>query len=176
MATTVSWDPNRYGSVKHVLEFDSNTGAYSLVEQAHDYTGTNYNFAALPADDTTTTTTTTTAAQTTQEQTTEAFGNVKPHYWDWEDKDDKSGANVFQWNEKSAQTEEDMTAKEYKDYANDFHLQAQFPTFEAYQKSLHPFKSGIKSITDPFAKPIKQAWEWAKPLALRAVDAVSEQF
>ena len=176
MVQAVNWDANRYGSVKSVLEFDSNTGTYSLVEKAHDYTGTNYNFTALPAADTTTTTTTAadTTTQTTQEQTTEAFGDVKPHYWQ-DEGGGGGGGNVFQWNEKSAQTEEDTTAKEYRDYANDAHLQAQFPTFEAYQKSLHPFKSRIESITDPFKKPIKKAWEWAKPLAIRAMEYATKR-
>ena len=32
MAQAVNWNPDRYGSVKSVLEFDSNTGTYSLVE------------------------------------------------------------------------------------------------------------------------------------------------
>ena len=31
--TPVNWDPNRYGSVKHVLKFDATTGTYSLQEQ-----------------------------------------------------------------------------------------------------------------------------------------------
>ena len=176
MAQAVNWNPDRYGSVKSVLEFDSNTGTYSLVEQAHDYTGTNYNFTALPTSNTTTTTgstTTGTTTQTAQDQTTEAFGDVKPHYW--EDKGGGGGGNVFQWNEKSAQTEEDTTAKEYREYSQDSNLIERFPTFEDYQKSLHPFKSRIESITDPFKKPIKQAWEWAKPLAIRAMEYATKR-
>jgi len=171
MVQAVNWDANRYGSVKHVLKFDSTTGTYSLDEQAHNYTGTNYNFASLPAAGATTTGTTTTGTttQTTQDQTTEAFGDVKPHYW--QDEGGKDEANVFQWNEKSAQTEEDTTAKEYRDYANDTHLQAQFPTFEAYQKSLHPIRSGIESAVKPF----KKAWEWAKPLAIRAMEYATKR-
>ena len=176
--TPVNWNPNRYGSVKHVLKFDATTGTYSLQEQEQNYNNT-YNFTSLPSGNTQTQTSTNTTTQqtgtTTQQQTTEAFGNVKPHYWDVEDKDDKSGANVFQWNEKSSQTEEDITAKEYREYSQDSNLLARFPTFEEYQKSLHPFKSRIESITAPFKKQAKKAWDWAKPLAIRAVDAVSEK-
>ena len=171
MVQAVNWDANRYGSVKHVLKFDSTTGTYSLDEQAHNYTGTNYNFASLPVAGATTTGTTTTGTttQTTQDQTAEAFGDVKPHYW--QDESGKDEANVFQWNEKSSQTEEDTTAKEYSDYANDTHLQAQFPTFEAYQKSLHPIRTGIKSAVEPF----KKTWDWAKPLAIKAIEAVTKR-
>ena len=173
-STPVNWNPNRYGSVKHVLKFDAATGTYSLQEQNQSYNGTNYNFASLPTADNTTTSTTTaanTTTQTTQQQTTEAFGDVKPHYWDVEDKDDKSGANVFQWNEKSAQTEEDTTAKEYREYSQDSNLLARFPTFEEYQKSLHPFKSRIKSAVEPF----KKTWNWAKPLAVKAFEYVTKR-
>jgi len=92
-----------------------------------------------------------------------------------EDKDDKSGANVFQWNEKSSQAEEDITAKEYREYSQDSNLLARFPTFEEYQKSLHPFKSRIESITAPFKKQAKKTWDWAKPLALRAIDAITKR-
>ena len=177
-STPVNWNPNRYGSVKHVLKFDAATGTYSLQEQNQSYNGTNYNFASLPTANNTTTSTTTaanTTTQTTQQQTAEAFGDVKPHYWDVEDKDDKSGANVFQWNEKSAQTEEDTTAKEYSDFSTDSNLIERFGTFEEYQKSLHPFKSRIKSVTAPFTKQAKKTWDWAKPLALRAIDAITKR-
>jgi len=175
MVQAVNWDANRYGSVKHVLKFDSTTGTYSLDEQAHNYTGTNYNFASLPAAGATTTGTTTTGTttQTTQDQTAEAFGDVKPHYW--QDEGGKDEANVFQWNEKSAQTEEDTTAKEYREYSQDSNLIERFPTFEDYQKSLHPFKSRIESITDPFKKQAKKAWEWAKPLAIRAMEYATKR-
>ena len=176
--SNVTWDPNRYKATEYVISYDSN-GVPTLSKKEADYTGTSYNFAELPTDSTTTTTTDatttggTTDQTTTQQQTTEAFGDVKPYYW--EDKDDKGGANVFNIPKDSAQTEADTTAKEYLDYANDFHLQAQFPTFEAYQKSLHPFKSRIESITDPFKKQAKKTWEWAKPLAIRAVEAVTKR-
>ena len=46
--TPVNWDPNRYGSVKHVLKFDAATGTYSLQEQKQSYAGINYNFSSLP--------------------------------------------------------------------------------------------------------------------------------
>ena len=177
--SNVTWDPNRYKATEYVISYDSN-GVPTLSKKEADYTGTSYNFAELPTDSTTTTTTDatttggTTDQTTTQEQTTEAFGDVKPHYWQ-DEGGGGGGGNVFQWNEKSAQTEEDTTAKEYRDYANDAHLQAQFPTFEAYQKSLHPFKSRIESITDPFKKPIKKAWEWAKPLAIKAMEYATKR-
>ena len=91
MAQAINWNPERYGSVKNVLEFDSNTGTYSLVEQAHDYTGINYNFSALPAAGTTNatngTTTTDVTTDTTQPQTTEAFGDVRPLYAQKNDED-----------------------------------------------------------------------------------------
>ena len=80
MAKTVTWDPNRYGSTKQVLEYNSATGTYSVVDQDHDYTGINYNFSSLPSSNTQTTQTTNTQTDTTQtasitDQTSEAFGN-----------------------------------------------------------------------------------------------------
>jgi len=173
----VTWDPNRYKATEYVITYDSN-GTPTLSKKEADYTGVNYNFSSLPSGTTTQTTTGTTTQQTgttTQAQTAEAFGDVKPYYWDVEDKDDKSGANVFQWNEKSAQTEEDTTAKEYSDFSTDSNLIERFGTFEEYQKSLHPFKSRIKSVTAPFTKQAKKTWDWAKPLALRAIDAITKR-
>ena len=84
MAATVSWDPNRYGSTKKVLQYDAATGNYSIADQDHNYTGVSYNFTALPTTGTTTSTTTGTTTgttDTTQTQTTEAFGDVKPWWW-----------------------------------------------------------------------------------------------
>ena len=82
--TPVNWDPNRYGSVKHVLKFDAATGTYSLQEQKQSYAGINYNFSSLPSSNTQTQTSTNTNTQqtgtTTQQQTTEAFGDVRPLY------------------------------------------------------------------------------------------------
>jgi len=175
--SNVIWDPNRYKATEYVISYDSN-GVPTLSKKEADYTGTSYNFAELPTGSTTTTTDTTTTGgttdqTTTQQQTTEAFGDVKPHYW--EDKDDKGGANVFNIPKDSAQTEADTTAKEYLEYSQDSNLIERFDTFEEYQKHLHPFKSMVKSATEPFTKPLKKTWDWAKPLALRAVDAVSEK-
>lgn len=81
--TPVNWDPNRYGSVKHVLKFDSATGTWSTDEQPQSY-NTTYNFTPLPTSSTTTSSSTTNQQQTstTQQQTSEAFGDVKPHYWE----------------------------------------------------------------------------------------------
>ena len=86
--TPVNWNPNRYGSVKHVLKFDAATGTYSLEEQEQNYNNT-YNFASLPSNNTQTSTnatqqtgtTTQQTGTTTQAQTAEAFGDVKPYYW-----------------------------------------------------------------------------------------------
>ena len=82
--TPVNWDPNRYGSVKHILKFDASTGTYSLQEQEHNYTGVNYNFSSLPSSSTTTSQTQTGTGQsqtgTTSAQTTQAFGNVQPQF------------------------------------------------------------------------------------------------
>lgn len=89
--TPVNWDPNRYGSVKHVLKFDAATGTYSLQEQKQSYAGINYNFSSLPSSSTQTQTSTNTNTQqtgtTTQQQTTEAFGNVVPLYAQKDDND-----------------------------------------------------------------------------------------
>jgi len=81
--TPVNWNPNRYGSVKHVLKFDSATGTWSTDEQPQSY-NTTYNFTPLPTSSTTTSSSTTNQQQTstTQQQTSEAFGDVKPHYWE----------------------------------------------------------------------------------------------
>ena len=82
--TPVNWNPNRYGSVKHVLKFDAATGTYSLQEQEQSYNGINYNFSSLPSGSAQTQTSTNTNTQqtgtTTQQQTTEAFGDVRPLY------------------------------------------------------------------------------------------------
>ena len=95
--TPVNWNPNRYGSVKHVLKFDTATGTYSLQEQNQSYNGINYNFSSLPSNNTQTQTSNNTNTQqtsnTTQAQTTEAFGDVKPYYWN---EGNKSGDNQNQ--------------------------------------------------------------------------------
>jgi len=79
----VTWDPNRYKATEYVITYDSN-GTPTLSKKEADYTGVNYNFSSLPSGTTTQTTTDTTTQQTgttTQAQTAEAFGNVKPYYW-----------------------------------------------------------------------------------------------
>jgi len=79
----VTWDPNRYKATEYVITYDSN-GTPTLSKKEADYTGVNYNFSSLPSGTTTQTTTGTTTQQTgttTQAQTAEAFGNVKPYYW-----------------------------------------------------------------------------------------------
>jgi len=98
MAATVSWDPNRYGSTKKVLQYDAATGNYSIADQDHNYTGVSYNFTALPTTGTTTSTTTGTTTgttDTTQTQTTEAFGDVKPWWWKQQQGEGGGGGGVF---------------------------------------------------------------------------------
>ena len=87
--TPVNWNPNRYGSVKHVLKFDATTGTYSLQEQEQNYNNT-YNFASLSSGNTQTQTSTNTTTQqtgTTSAQTTQAFGDVRPLYAQKDDND-----------------------------------------------------------------------------------------
>ena len=82
--TPVNWNPNRYGSVKHVLKFDSATGTWSTDEQPQSY-NTTYNFTPLPTSSTTTSPTFTSPGfsdGTPAQQTSKAFGDVKPHYWE----------------------------------------------------------------------------------------------
>jgi len=108
MAATVNWDPNRYGSTKKVLQYDAATGNYSIADQDHSYTGVSYNFAALPAAGTTTSTTTDTTTETTgttQTQTTEAFGDVKPWWWNQQGEGDSSGGVFTGYQEKEPVTE-----------------------------------------------------------------------
>ena len=77
----VTWDPNRYKATEYVITYDSN-GNPTLSKKEADYTGVNYNFSSLPTNtQTTTNTTTQQTGTTTQAQTTEAFGDVKPYYW-----------------------------------------------------------------------------------------------
>ena len=88
----VTWDPNRYKAHEYVITYDSN-GNPTLSKKEADYTGVNYNFASLPSGTSTTsqtqTGTTVQSGTTTQQQTSEAFGDVKPYYWD--DKDNDAG-------------------------------------------------------------------------------------
>ena len=108
MASTVNWDPNRFGSTKKVLQYNEATGNYSIADQDHDYTGVNYNFATLPAAGTTTSTTTDTTTETTgttQTQTSEAFGDVKPWWWNQQGEGDNSGGVFSGYQEKEPVTE-----------------------------------------------------------------------
>ncbi len=75
--TPVNWDPNRYGSVKHVLKFDAATGTYSLQEQNQSYNGVTYNFASLPSGNTTTTTSDSWAGSTIPIQSGKWYWEVK---------------------------------------------------------------------------------------------------
>ena len=173
--TAVNWDPNRYGSVKQVLKFDSATGNYSLEEQNHDYTGVNYNFSSLPSNNTTaaaTNTNTQTQTGTTQSQTTEAFGDVKPHYW--QDEGDKDNVNVFNIPKESSSKRtfiDDLsdkfkraaTPKSYYEYEGDF---------EQDEGTIYPDKK--KQTTGLLQKP-KQIWEGFKPLALSAIQAITKR-
>ena len=109
MASTVNWNPNRYGSTKKVLSYNSATGNYSVVDQDHSYTGTNYNFASLPTGKATTGTTTGTTTKTTgttQDQTTQAFGDVKPWWWNQQGEGNQKNTNTFSgYQEKEPVTE-----------------------------------------------------------------------
>ena len=97
MAATVSWNPNRYGSTKKVLQYNEATGKYSIADQDHNYTGVNYTFTSLPVENTTTATTTTTddTNKTTEMQTTEAFGDVRPWWLKQQDAEGSNNTNVF---------------------------------------------------------------------------------
>jgi len=176
MAQAVNWNPERYGSVKHVLKFDSATGTYSMDEQAHNYTGVNYNFTALPAvgSGASGTTTSGTTTQTTQDQTSAAFGDVKPHYW--QDKDGKDDANVFTIpKERSSERtfiddlsdkfKRTVTPKSYYEYKgpgdDDLGVETIYPDEK-------------KQTTGLLQKP-KQAWEWFKPLAIKAIEYATKR-
>jgi hypothetical protein len=86
----VPWDSNRLKAHEWVINYDSNGNAV-LGKKETDYTNVKYNFASLPSGTSTTSQTQTgTTAQsgtTTQQQTSEAFGDVKPYYWDDKDND-----------------------------------------------------------------------------------------
>ena len=92
---TTVWNPNRYKGTEYVITYAAD-GTPSLTKKTADYTGVNYNFAELPKEDTSTATdaSSNTTKSTTQEQTTAAFGNVKPHWWT-EPGEGKDTANVF---------------------------------------------------------------------------------
>jgi len=108
MASTVNWNPNRFGSTKKVLSYDAANGNYSIVDQNHSYTGVNYNFASLPVAGSTTGTTTDTTTETTdttQTQTTEAFGDVRPWWLKQQGEGDNSGGVFSGYQEKEPVTE-----------------------------------------------------------------------
>ena len=172
MAATVSWDPNRYGSTKKVLNYNASTGNYSIVDQDHSYTGVNYNFASLPVAETTTgtttgttTDTTTETTDTTQTQTTEAFGDVKPWWWNQQGEGQDS-ANIFQWNKKEpSTTDETWKSTVGFNYPQDVHPEQ--PGF---------FSKAADTISGFVPRPIKKGWEKFKPLAIKAIDAVSQVY
>ena len=173
--TPVNWDPNRYGSVRQVLKFDSATGNYSLEEQNHDYTGVNYNFSSLPNNNTTAAATNTNTQQqtgTTQQQTTEAFGDVKPYYW--QDEGGKNDVNVFNIPKESSPKRtfiDDLsdkfkraaTPKSYYEYKGDF---------EQDEGTIYPDKK--KQTTGLLQKP-KQILEGIKPLAFSVIQAMTKR-
>ena len=91
------WNPNRYKATEYVITYDTNGNA-QLTQKAADYTGVNYNFSSLPSGNTQTTNTQTANTQTgdKQQQTTAAFGDVKPYWWKTESAEgDGSESNVF---------------------------------------------------------------------------------
>jgi len=164
---TTVWNPNRYKGTEYVITYAAD-GTPSLTKKTADYTGVNYNFAELPTAETTTTTdatTTSTTTDTTQEQTTAAFGDVKPHWWTAPG-EGKDTANVFQWNKKA----EDP-------YAFEDRRALAARTFESEQEQPGFFRKAADTISGFVPRPIKKTWEEKfKPLALRAIDAVSQVY
>ena len=75
------WEPNRYKATEYIINYDASGNAF-LDKKTADYTGVNYDFAALSTGITAGTTAGTTIGATdTVAQTTEAFGDVKPAWW-----------------------------------------------------------------------------------------------
>ena len=216
MAQAVNWNPERYGSVKHVLKFDSATGTYSMDEQAHNYTGVNYNFTALPAigSGTSGTTTSGTTTQTTQDQTSAAFGNVEPWWWKQQGEGDNNVFSGYQ-KEKEPVTElsgffdplgratrgepvgslgmkvkqkfEDITGKTERDWEDvDRDIEIDKINAELAKGGLDHEEeaalrselaalnkpSALKTATGFITRPIKKAYNWAKPFAIQAIDYV----
>ena len=96
MAAKVSWDPNRYGSVKKVLQYDEATGKYSIADQDHNYTGVNYTFTSLPEEIAPQQLLTSEDSnKTTEMQTTEAFGDVRPWWLKQQDAEGSDNTNIF---------------------------------------------------------------------------------
>jgi len=162
---TTTWNPNRYKGTEYVITYAAD-GTPSLTKKTADYTGVEYNFAELPTADTTTTTdATTTTTDTTQAQTTAAFGDVKPYWWT-SSGEGKDTANVFQWNKKA----EDP-------YAFEDRRALAARTFESEQEQPGFFKRAKETISGFIPRPIKKTWEEKfKPLAIRAIDAVSQVY
>ena len=164
---TTTWNPNRYKGTEYVITYAAD-GTPSLTKKTADYTGVEYNFAELPTADTTTTTdatTTSTTTDTTQAQTTAAFGDVKPYWWTAPG-EGKDTANVFQWNKKA----EDP-------YAFEDRRALAARTFESEQEQPGFFKRAKETISGFIPRPIKKTWEEKfKPLAIRAIDAVSQVY
>ena len=115
----VPWDSNRLKAHEWVINYDSNGNAV-LGKKEADYTKVKYNFASLPSNTSTTSQTQTgTTAQsgtTTQQQTSEAFGNVKPHYWTDDKPDDKTDEQeVMPWDE-NYEKQPDLDRPPVEDY------------------------------------------------------------
>ena len=160
---TTVWNPNRYKGTEYVISYAAD-GTPSLTKKTADYTGVEYNFAELPSADTTTTTdatTTSTTTDTTQTQTTEAFGDVKPHWWT-EPGDGQDTANTFQWNKKA----EDP-------YAFEDRRALAARTFESEQEQPGFFRKAADTISGFVPRPVKKTWEKFKPLAIKAIEYVS---
>jgi len=167
MPQATSWDPNRYGSVKHVLKFDSATGTWSTEEQRQSYNAT-YNFTPLPTPSTTTSSSTTNQQQTstTQQQTSEAFGNVKPYYWE-DNNNDSPNVFTIPKDEESSSSKRTfiddlsdkfkraVTPKSYYEYKGDF---------EQDEGTIYP---------DPNKK--KQTMGGLKPFAHRIIKAITNR-
>jgi len=162
---TTVWNPNRYKGTEYVITYAAD-GTPSLTKKTADYTGVNYNFAELPKEDTSTATdaSSNTTKSTTQEQTTAAFGNVKPHWWT-EPGEGKDTANVFQWNKKA---EDPYVFEDRRALAA--------RTFESEQEQPGFFKKAADTVSGFVPRPIKKGWEKFKPLAVRAIDAVSQVY
>ena len=164
---TTVWNPNRYKGTEYVISYATD-GTPSLTKKTADYTGVNYQFAALPTGKATTGTTTTgtTTTGTTQSQTTEAFGDVKPWWWNQQG-DGQDSANTFRWNKKA----EDPYAFEHR-------RASAAGTFESEQEQPGFFKKAKKTISGfvprPVKEKVKEKWEKFKPLAVKAIDYVSD--
>ena len=188
MAATVNWDPNRYGSTKQVLKFDATTGTYSMVDVDHTYTGITYNFTALPKAGTTTKTTSgATTGTNTAAQTTQAFGNVTPLFSPeggggggngslplTSEKDTSNYAKsvgeagvilpkkkpeglVAKLTEERAEMN-----REFETWSNSDNLQMRFPTFQHYQRALHPIDIGIPHGLKKTKDTLLNQWEKIK--------------